>query len=863
MTKKKLHTKRAFSIDEIYQRVKDYELVLTEDFRLARGLNKRLDEPRVGHFATTPRNLVRDHYPENLSSKEDLFKSLIRHAGLNWKRGSHVLENILDCWSRTGAPENILEYQGFSSDVVEEVLGFIQDEQSVYSALEDYSLEEEKIAVIAPDHFDMLSRSVFPPSYEEIVPFSEEKYELREFDVFSSQAEMIEALRGTIDREDASKYAVVFESSSGYFELLKTALLVDEIPFNFQIRLSREPGVKLFLSLLRKSLNQGELAVKDVRAISSNFDLSIPIDHDEKYLSSVEDGGVAELQRIFNTDNSTFSDVAKEFEEKVGELPGEFTELLGEIGLWEKQLTENSLNLLNFYLKQFPNFLDRGDENGVQLVNFSGASYVDRPFVFHLGMDSGWSRKIPEHPWVNEQRAEKRSFESFSILTQSGKNTRYLVQNEVAGEEVTPSPYFQEYTDGGFSKFTDLKSEFSVPRNIDEKGGGFEKENYEVSIVTASSISATDLNSFVKSPKEYFFSSIVSEPEKVPLKLGNLLHEFAEFYVNHPDFVNKQGLGGFAEEIIEELEPLLSEYEMPAKRTEVMVGLKNLVRFLSGKSLKDRDYSGFSKKDYENYFCTRYDRELNKSLTELSFCNTDKGVSGRVDLLLESKIIDFKSSRQSPSSKKLLKQSRIEDPPKKPNFQPKVYLSQLRTEAGERKLDILMLYFLSNLDAFLSGRQNNDDIAVNLTYYPTKFAETVPDREAFEYLIEGLADSNDRYKTLDLLGYDSYSEFFEKNAMVDTRIKDEALESNLLDEFVDYTKRTTGKEYKYIKKGCKSTFKQLVEFRRRNLFQDDLNNFEEFVNEQIDLINKYKRSSFPVGDVEYDDLHYKDLIIDE
>lgn len=863
MTKKKLHTKRAFSIDEIYQRVKDYELVLTEDFRLARGLNKRLDEPRVGHFATTPRNLVRDHYPENLSSKEDLFKTLIRHAGLNWKRGSHVLENILDCWSRTGAPENILEYQGFSSDVVEEVLGFIQDEQSVYSALEDYSLEEETVAVIAPDHFDMLSRSVLPPSYEEIVPFSEEKYELREFDVFSSQTEITEALRTIIEQEEASKYAVVFESSSGYFELLKTALLVDEIPFNFQIRLSEEPGVKLFLSLLRKSLNESELAVKDVRAIASNFDLSIPIDHDEKYLSSVEDEGVAELQKIFNTDNSTFSDITKEFKAKVGELPGKFTELLGDLRLWKKQLNESSLNSLNFYLRKFPNFLDRGDENGVQLVNFSGASYVDRPFVFHLGMDSNWIRKVPERPWVNGQRVEKKSFESFSILIQSGKSAHYLVQDEVAGKEVIPSQYFQEYTDKGFSKFTDVNSKFVKPKSIDERCGGFEKESYDVSTRTKSSISATDLNSFVKSPRVYFFSSIVSEPENVPLKRGNLFHEFAEFYVNHPNFVNNRNLGEFVEVIVEELSPLLSKYEVPAKRTEVMVGLKNLVRFLSGESLKDRDYSGFSKKNYENYFCSRFNKELNKSITELSFRNADKGISGRVDLLLDPKIIDFKSSRKLPSSGKLLKQSSVGDKPKKPNYQPKVYLSQVRSESGEQEINLVMVYFLSNLKDFLLDRQNDLDTVVKLSYYPKTFAETVPKREVFEYLIEGLADSNNRYKALDLIGFDSYKEFFENNAMVGTRVKGEALESNLLDEFVDYAKRTTGKEYKYIERGCKSTLKQLVEFHKSNLFENDLDNFEEFVNEQIDLINKYKESSFPVGDVEYDDLYYKDLIIDE
>ena len=45
---------QAYSIDEIFEEVKDYDLVFTADAALKDALNRRLEEPLLGHFATTP-----------------------------------------------------------------------------------------------------------------------------------------------------------------------------------------------------------------------------------------------------------------------------------------------------------------------------------------------------------------------------------------------------------------------------------------------------------------------------------------------------------------------------------------------------------------------------------------------------------------------------------------------------------------------------------------------------------------------------------------------------------------------------------------------------------------------------------------
>lgn len=49
---------RARSVDELYAETQDYDLVLTTDGPLSLALNRRLDQPRLGRFAATPRMLA-------------------------------------------------------------------------------------------------------------------------------------------------------------------------------------------------------------------------------------------------------------------------------------------------------------------------------------------------------------------------------------------------------------------------------------------------------------------------------------------------------------------------------------------------------------------------------------------------------------------------------------------------------------------------------------------------------------------------------------------------------------------------------------------------------------------------------------
>ena len=49
------------SIDQLYNEVRDFDLVITADAPLITALNKHLNKPMIGVFAVTPKELASKH----------------------------------------------------------------------------------------------------------------------------------------------------------------------------------------------------------------------------------------------------------------------------------------------------------------------------------------------------------------------------------------------------------------------------------------------------------------------------------------------------------------------------------------------------------------------------------------------------------------------------------------------------------------------------------------------------------------------------------------------------------------------------------------------------------------------------------
>lgn len=106
-----LNLQRSLTIDEIYKKAKDYDIVLTVDAPLADALNARLSTPKLGPFATTPRRLAlrRVHGEEKFHEKRQLFLQILNKTDMNWKQASYLFENIINCWMETGDITSIID----------------------------------------------------------------------------------------------------------------------------------------------------------------------------------------------------------------------------------------------------------------------------------------------------------------------------------------------------------------------------------------------------------------------------------------------------------------------------------------------------------------------------------------------------------------------------------------------------------------------------------------------------------------------------------------------------------------------------------------------------------------------------------
>jgi hypothetical protein len=425
-------------------------------------------------------------------------------------------------------------------------------------------------------------------------------------------------------------------------------------------------------------------------------------------------------------------------------------------------------------------------------------------------------------------------------------------------QDITPSLYFNELTDREIESFRDLPHEHHQSRSK-TSAEGFEKEEYNVDVGEVEVFSQSSLNKFVKSPKEYLFDQLTDAPDQEYFRKGTLYHDYAEFYANHPEVVKKHGREKFIEMMMDEMRPIVDQLELEMLETEFEIGTKNIERFVDEEVKEKTNLEGYSQRDdKENFFADKLDEDITEEFTEAWFENKDLGVKGIADLIIdENHLNDYKSGEEKTASEvvgnsnpRLLEDS--------PNFQAILYLLHLREVKPNQKLKFTFFHFLENIEDEVSGDADPEDNIVSIAYYPSRFNDFVQEKEAFDYIIYGVAESNDRRKTLEKLGYGTYRTFFSDKKVENQYDKDAIQESELAQEFIQFAKAEVG-DYKYVEKGCKDALKQIVYLRKENYFKEDLDAFEEFLDTQIDLINEYREKGFPVQNPEIEEVDTEEL----
>jgi hypothetical protein len=175
---------RAKPIDQLYEECAEYDLVIVPDAPLARALNRRLDRPHFGSFATTPRQLAaqrRDTAEDRLA-----FLGVIDQCDLSWKRIATAVGDTLQAWEHDGRIDAVLSYEGFDTPANRTVVGCISALEMTSQQFIDYKID----------------------------PFLEEPFELPELYIFDSLAAIVDTLTETITEDRADDIAVILEDEA-------------------------------------------------------------------------------------------------------------------------------------------------------------------------------------------------------------------------------------------------------------------------------------------------------------------------------------------------------------------------------------------------------------------------------------------------------------------------------------------------------------------------------------------------------------------------------------------------------------------------------------------------------------------------
>ncbi len=788
-----------------------------------------------------------------------LFFELIEHTDLSWKHADYLLEHILGCWEETGQLDAILEFEQFDTQATRQALSVIEDTQSAHHDLLTYTIDEDtSVVVIGEEQFTRLDKSILPEEYDVVSPFSSNSFDLPPFRIFDSATAIVDTLVENISPSNASDVAVVMDRGSEYPALVESAFGSNDIPFHGGPGFVDDEGVRTCLRLLRTAQSITTVRVVDVRPILTYLGIHTPVADNQKRLLELDNPELERVQRFCETVADRTFDEALETVEEWGDCTLDaFREELERLGLRNESVTESALDDLEFYLQSFDVPIER-DDTGVLLADATAAAYVDRSIVFYLGLDVGWTHKIPDQPWIDADTKDRQYLEQFQVLLQNGTEQYYLVQDTAGGKSVPPCLYFHDLLDEQFETFADLPN-ITHTRSWRDNPIGFEREAINVEPTEIETLSQSSLNTFVNCPRDYFFDQLTDTPGRDYFRKGNLYHDFAEFYVNHPDFVENLDNEELIALMVDEMSPFMEEVALEPLSTEFAVGIETIVDFLSDSPPNEREYDTYEQNDWDNFFAEHFDRPLSSPVTELWFENRELGGKGKVDLIHSpTRLLDYKSGRRQ-SASSVVRQSSLDPIHDKPNFQALLYLAHHRRERPSERLEFVFFHFLEVIDDAITDEPDIEDTLVRITYHPMSFEAYASSREAFNALCDGVAESNDRRKTLERLGYEEYEAFFEECPLPNVEDSDELLATDFTTQFVDHAKAEVG-DYKYVENGIKSALKKLLGLRSRNYFEDEVDAFEAFLDEQRENLNEYRRTEFPVGEPNEDRLNNRDLI---
>ena len=680
------------SIDELYEAVKGYDMVLCNDAPLATALNNRVDKAILGHFAVTPRQLAASKAVE-LTGKpliDDirLVKRVSVDTGYSLRYVHGEIGNIKTALRYAKEPRNL----GRKAKRVWNAFLYYNTLERLMMSIEDKHLPEfygsKRVAVVGSELFDELDKHMIPNSpgtdFFEITK-EDSDFSIEEIRVLGNDRQIAECAADLARRCGPSDVAIVMDTGGAMADAVKSALYRAELPFINSLNISDLSSVRDFLEFIQLALSFETVKVRDVRELMSAYGGGIAGRYDMYYLSKFagtkirKSNRTEEILRVMSTvRDRTFGEVCKSCVPSA-ERPS-VTMLLDQMECDKENVSQDLLDDLVYAVNNISDLdhneqQSKDEKTGVLLVDCKNSVYVDRPVVVYTGMCGEWETDLTVLDYIDPNKRldiEDVYTLRFKALIQQGSVRFYLANATKGGREAVPCKYFdacmrkkhyawewdelseeEKASDKPITKFEQIAERIVTGtwkiewRDRSAAGGTdlMEDQGPPEAFSTSSYIK------FLECPRQYMLSRLARTPDRSATYTGDRIHDYAEFRISYPDIAKENGPDYYAEMIASECAPLNSPDLENVERSKIFTAVRMIDRFIeSVGTLPGRMVPRAPDKEEKNVFLLHHGLELTSENSEVQLTSRDSPLHGIIDMLWEGVIYDFKSGKDNAPS---------------------------------------------------------------------------------------------------------------------------------------------------------------------------------------------------------------------
>lgn len=858
--------RQAKSIREIYQEVKDYDLVLTNDAPLATALNGMLDKPHLGSWAITPQQLARRESIRIIGSSiwDDLrtVQKVSELTGYDLKFVHGELEGLrrmrrhtarMDEFMRTSSTRRIWERYIQLPCLEKAMTGF---DPSFYAG--------RKVAVVGLDSFNDLDKHLLPSPdrFREIDPFLPGEYQLSEVLEMGNDRDIARHVVDLIDAENMEETAIVLNTQEPISDAIRSALYRRSIPFINSMEVRDLPGLRDLLEFLELTLPGRRPKMWELRPLLRRMGHFLSEQWDNQSLehwAKTTEGELRSLAESLQRPGSrSFGTFLQMLVPEMERWP--ISKFMSKLGLLESPVDRESLDTLRYALEhidagELDILVPEEEKRGVVLIDCKNSAYVDRAIVYYLGMGTDWSSLGAREEYMDAETETEKESLRFQVLMQQGETRMYIVKSSHRGKKVTPCLLFNHVQGEGslLQSFQDLCPDGY--RTASWLPDAHAKDGAALSIPEEPSemrFYPSSLSQVMKCPKAYMFSTITSAPETDRKKFGTLLHSFAQFYVSYPELVRENGLDFYLRIFMDLYRPLINDNQEELEASKARLAMQRLMDFVDSQPIQEAGLVAWDEvapgrgeadgvRRTVNPFFEAHGLVLKRANTEVRLESLTAPLNSKLDLLLsENKGVDYKTGKKS-KIKDMVDNYSWDHPTLHLDMQPLAYIEALSL-SGSREAELSFQFLLNRLpDAHSQDEEDDDSIVLSFN---------VMDRQDFirsgtlvEYLKvkEGTIGSNKILKG-DFLGLQS--------VLMELRVweKDEGWHESpaVLARFQESFRENKAKDLAKTVKNCHELLHGLRLMHGRHLvLKEDLQGLRELTASYQQKVAGWRSGVFP------------------